>query len=69
MITMIDEKNKKQRISCNRPQQATINISGIPGEEDEDLLAMMYQVIETERELGLSMQKGYFAVKEPKTSK
>lgn len=65
---MIDEKNKKKSISCNLPQRATINISRIPGDDDDELLEMMYQIIKTERERGRSMQTGFFTDNKPKTS-
>lgn len=65
---MIDERNKKKSISCNLPQRATINISGIPGDDDDELLEMMYQIIKTERERGRSMQTGFFTDNKPKTS-
>lgn len=65
---MIDEKSTKQSMSCNRTQRATINISGIPGDDDDELLEMMYQIIKTERERGRSMQTGFFTENKPKTS-
>lgn len=65
---MIDEKNTKQSMSCNRMQRATINISGIPEDDDDELLEMMYQIIKIERERGRSMQTGYFTENMPKKS-
>ena len=69
MITMIDEKNTKQSMSCNLPQRATINISGIPGDDDDELLEMMYQIIKTEQERGRSMQKSNSTENKLKSSK
>ena len=54
---MIDEKNTKQSMSCNLQQRATINISGIPGDDDDELLEMMYQIIKTERNVGAACKK------------
>lgn len=68
-MIMIDEKNTKQSMMGNRPQQATINISGLPGDDDDELLEMMYQIIKTERERGHSMQTGYFTDNKSKKSK
>ena len=65
---MIDEKNKKQSMDDQRMQKATINISGIPGEEDDELLCTLYYMIKAERERGRNMQKRDFVVKQPKTS-
>lgn len=65
---MMDEKNKKQSMDDQRMQKATINISGIPGEEDDELLCTLYHMIKAERERGRNMQKRDFAVKHPKTS-
>ena len=69
VITMIDEKSTKQSMSCNRTQRATINISGIPGDDDDELLEMMYQIIKTERERGRSMQKSNSTENKLKSSK
>lgn len=65
---MMDDKNKKQSMDDQRMQKATINISGIPGEEDDELLCTLYHMIKAERERGRNMQKRDFAVKHPKTS-
>lgn len=66
---MMDEKNKKQSMEDQRMQKASINISGIPEDDDDELLTLQHQMIRAERESGRRMQKGYFAVKESKTSK
>lgn len=66
---MIDEKNKEQSMDDQRMQKATINISGIPEDDDDELLTLQHQMIRVERESGRRMQKGYFAVKHPKKSK
>lgn len=66
---MMDEKNKKQSLDDRRMQKATINISGIPGDEDDELLCKLYHMIKAERERGRSMQKKFFADNKPKSSK
>ena len=65
---MMNEKNKKQSMDDRRMQKATIIISELPGDDDDELLEMMYQMIKTERERGRSMQTGFFTDNMPKTS-
>ena len=65
---MTDEKNMKQSMDDQRMQKATINISGIPGEEDDELLCTLYHMIKAEHERGCNVQKRNFAVKQPKSS-
>lgn len=66
---MMDEKNKEQSMDDQRMQKATINISGIPEDDDDELLTLQHQMIRVERESGRRMQKGYFAVKHTKHTK
>lgn len=66
---MINEKNKRQSMDDQRMQKATINISGIPEDDADELLTLQHQMIRAERKSGRRMQKGYFAVNESKTSK
>lgn len=65
---MMDEKNKEQSMDDRRMQKATIIISELPGDDDDELLEMMYQMIKTERERGRSMHTDYFTDNKPKTS-
>ena len=62
---MIDEK---QTMSCDQPQRATINISGKPEDDDDELLTMLYYMIKKDRERGLRMQKGNFTDSDSKSS-
>ena len=62
---MIDEK---QTMSCNKPQRATINISGKPEDDDDELLTMLYYMIKKERERGLRMQNGNITDSDCKSS-
>lgn len=65
---MMDEKNKEQSMDDQGMQKATINISGIPDDEDDELLYTLYHMIKAERERGRNMQKHDFAAEQPKTS-
>ena len=65
---MIEKEKRKQSIDCPQLQRATINISGIPGDDDDEILEMMYQIIKDERERGLRMQKGNFTDSDSKSS-
>ena len=65
---MIERRDRQPSIEGRQLQRATINISGTPEDEDDELLEMLYQIIKTERERGRSMQKGYFTENKPKTS-
>ncbi len=57
---MIDRKDRQPSIEGRQLQRATINISGTPEDEDDELLEMMYQMIKNERERGLRMQNVNF---------
>lgn len=58
-MIMIDEKNTKQSISYNRPRRATINISRISRDDDDELLELMHQMIKNEREHRHSLKKPF----------
>ena len=66
---MINEKNKRQSMDDQRMQKVTIDILGIPEDDDDELLALQHQMIRAECKSGRRMKKGYFAMKELKTSK
>ena len=57
---MIERRDRQPSIEGRQLQRATINISGTPEDEDDELLEMMYQMIKNERERGLRMQNGNF---------
>ena len=57
---MIERKDRQQSIGGRQLQRATINISGTPEDEDDELLEMMYQMIKNERERCLRVQNGNF---------
>lgn len=65
---MIERRDRQPSIEGRQLQRATINISGTPEDEDDELLEIMYQMIKNERERGLRMQNGNFVDSDSKSS-